>query len=375
MRILMVNLPFAGHTNPTLPLAKALAAAGHEVTYINAECMRSRIEATGAAFLPYRDYPAEPTEDQKKKDSFRACWDTAMRMKGQVDLLIYEMFFYPGFTLAERLGVPCVRQWSQPAWSVEGWLKRPFRFRMAAQLLDQQIMSEDDRRYMGQNDRSLSGAGMNDRPALNIAYLPEAMQDCRGDFGDDYVFAVLPPTEDAAQDDFLPWAELKRPIVYVSMGSIMSDCGFCRQVVKGLGGRDMTVILNTGRIDPASLGKLPANVRAYAFVPQVQVLRHADVFATHCGMNSANEALAAGVPMVCLPVMNDQIGNAARLVELGVGRRISPFLMSGKKLLAAVQGVWQDEGMRRKAAALKERLRGQQDVATLVKRIEAVMEA
>ena len=27
MRILMVNLPFAGHTNPTLPLAKALVAA------------------------------------------------------------------------------------------------------------------------------------------------------------------------------------------------------------------------------------------------------------------------------------------------------------------------------------------------------------
>lgn len=374
MRILMVNLPFAGHTNPTLPLAKALAAAGHEVSYINAECMRSRIEATGATFLPYRNYPAAPTEDEKKKGSFRACWDTAMRMKGQVDLLIYEMFFYPGFTLAEQLGVPCVRQFSQPAWSVEGWLKRPFRFRMAAQLLDQQIMSGDDRRHMDQVDRSLSGAGMNDRPALNIVYLPEEMQDCRGDFGDDYVF-ILPPAEDAAQDDFLPWAELARPIVYVSMGSIMSDRGFCRQVVKGLGGRDMTVILNTGRIDPASLGTLPANVRAYSFVPQVQVLRHADVFATHCGMNSANEALTAGVPMVCLPVMNDQIGNAARLVELGVGRRVSPFLMSGRKLLAAVQEVWRDEGMRQRAAALKESLRGRQDVTALVKRIEAVMEA
>ena len=105
------------------------------------------------------------------------------------------------------------------------------------------------------------------------------------------------------------------------------------------------------------------------------MLRHADVFATHCGMNSTNEALAASVPMVCLPVMNDQIGNAARLVELGVGRRVSPFLMSGKKLLAAVEAVWQDEGMRQRAAALRESLRGQQDVAALVKRIEAVMEA
>ena len=93
---------------------------------------------------------------------------------------------------------------------------------------------------MGQMDRSLSGAGMNDRPALNIVYLPEEMQDFREDFGDDYVF-LLPAAEDATQVDFLPWADLKRPVVYVSMGSIMSDRGFCRQVVKGLGGREMTV--------------------------------------------------------------------------------------------------------------------------------------
>lgn len=374
MRILMVNLPFAGHTNPTLLLAKSLVDAGHEVTCINAGSMREVMESTGAAFVPYRDFPASPTEDEKKKRSFRACWDTAMAMKGQTDLLIYEMFFYPGFTLAEKLGVPCVRQWSQPAWSVEGWLNRPFRFRMAAQMLEREIMSPEDRQRMGQMDRSLSGAGMNDRPALNIVYLPEEMQDFREDFGEDYVF-VLPAAEDASQADFLPWADLKRPVVYVSMGSIMSDRGFCRQVVKGLGGREMTVILNTGRVDPASLGRLPANVRAYSGVPQMQVLAHADVFATHCGMNSVNEALSAGVPMVCLPVTGDQPGNAARLVELGVGRRVSPYFMSGRKLREAVEAVWQDGEMRQRAAALRERLRSQQDVASLVRRIEEVVQA
>ena len=145
MRILMVNLPFAGHTNPTLPLAEALVRRGHQVTDVNAEAFREKIEATGADFVPYRDYPADPTEEQKKTCSFRACWDTALALKESFDLLIYEMFFYPGFTLAQRLGVPCIRQWSQPAWSVMGWLNRPFRFRLSAQLLDGQIMSAADR--------------------------------------------------------------------------------------------------------------------------------------------------------------------------------------------------------------------------------------
>ena len=371
MRILMVNLPFAGHTNPTLPLAKALVTAGHEVVYVNAECMRSRIEATGAAFVPYRDFPADPTEDEKTKRSFRACWDTAMALTGSFDLLLYEMFFYPGFTLAEKLGAPCVRQWSQPAWSVGTWLNKPFRYRMSAQLLDQQIVSAEDRQHMGQGERSLSGANLGDRPALNIVYLPEEMQDGREDFGEDWVF-LPPPVETPQQEAFLPWEALPRPIVYVSMGSIMSDRGFCRQVVKGMGGRDMTVILNTGRVDPASLGDLPGNVRAYAFVPQMQVLAHADVFATHCGMNSVNEALLQGVPMVCLPVMNDQPGNAARLVELGVGRRVSPYFLSGKKLCVAVEAVAQDADMRERAAALRESLLRQQDLAGLIRRIEEV---
>ena len=371
MRILMVNLPFAGHTNPTLPLAEAFVRRGHQVTYVNAEAFREKIEATGAAFVPYRDYPADPTEEQKKTCSFRACFDTALALTGPFDLLIYEMFFYPGFTLAQRLGVPCVRQWSQPAWSVMGWLNRPFRFRLSAQLLDGQIMSAEDRQHMGQTERSLSGANLNDRPALNIVYLPEEMQDCREDFGDGWVF--LPPAvEEHEQADFLRWDELPRPVVYVSMGSIMSDRGFCKQVVKGLGGKGMTVILNTGRVGPAALGRLPDNVRAYSFVPQTQVLAHADVFVTHCGMNSVNEAIACGVPMVAMPVMNDQPGNAARLVELGAAIRVRSFPSWGKRLYEAVCAAAGDAQMKQRLAELRQSALRQRDMDGLLDRIEAI---
>ncbi len=49
--VLMINVPFAGHTNPTLPLAEALARRGHKVSYINAEEFRGSIEKTGAEFF------------------------------------------------------------------------------------------------------------------------------------------------------------------------------------------------------------------------------------------------------------------------------------------------------------------------------------
>ena len=52
MKLLMVNLPFSGHTNPTLELARQLVKAGHKVSYIHAEEWRHKILATGADFIP-----------------------------------------------------------------------------------------------------------------------------------------------------------------------------------------------------------------------------------------------------------------------------------------------------------------------------------
>ncbi len=102
----MINVPYAGHTNPTLPLAEALVRRGHMVAYINAEEFRGQIEQTGAQFIPYENYPAAPTPQQKKTRCFRAAFDTAVGLNHKFDLLIYEMFFYPGKRIAELLGIP-----------------------------------------------------------------------------------------------------------------------------------------------------------------------------------------------------------------------------------------------------------------------------
>ena len=149
MKILMINLPFSGHTNPTLPLTEELVKRGHSVTYINAEPFRQAIERTGAHFVPYTGFPAKPTEDEKKKLSFTAAFRTAMEMKEHFDLLIYEMFFYPGFEIAKRKGIPCVRQFSQPAWSEKTWNDAPRIFRLSAKLIDMQVFPKKTAQALG----------------------------------------------------------------------------------------------------------------------------------------------------------------------------------------------------------------------------------
>src|SRR5918993_1712892 len=65
------------------------------------------------------------------------------------------------------------------------------------------------------------------------------------------------------------------------------------------------------------------NVHIFNFVPQLQVLKHADVFITHGGLNSIREAIYTEVPMLLCPVHPeyDPIGNAARIAYHQLGLR------------------------------------------------------
>jgi len=142
---------------------------------------------------------------------------------------------------------------------------------------------------------------------------------------------------------------MKPPIVYISLGNIISNKGFCKECIRAFGGKEMSLILNTGRVRPETLGKIPDNIYAYSFVPQIEVLQHADVFLTHCGMNSVNESMSFGVPMVAMPFINDQISNAKRIVELEIGKRVRSFPSSGRQLYKTVKDVCNDEHTRKRS--------------------------
>lgn len=343
--ILMVNVPYAGHTNPTLPLAEMLVRHGHKVFYINAEEFRNKIESTGAVFIPYQNYPSAPTEQQKKTKCFRAAFDTALSLEQQFDLLIYEMLFYPGIKIAEKLEIPCVRQFSQPAWNEKTKINAKWFFKLSCFLIDIQVMGKKNVEHMELVNSSLKRAVVYDKPSLNIVYIPEVFQPDRASFGDDYLFTVPEPKRDVLSEK-IPYEAMKPPIVYISLGSIISNKGFCKECILAFGGKDVSVILNTGKIQPEALGKIPDNIYAYSFVPQPEVLQHTDVFLTHCGMNSVNEAIYYGVPMVAIPFINDQISNAKQIVKLGIGKRVRSFPINGKQLYEAAMAIYGDEKMR-----------------------------
>jgi MGT family glycosyltransferase len=113
------------------------------------------------------------------------------------------------------------------------------------------------------------------------------------------------------------------PLVLVATSSIYQDqADLLRRVATALGGLPVRGLITTGRgIDPADV-PAPANVRVVRAAPHGAVLTETAVAVTHAGHGSVLKALAAGVPLVCVPMGRDQKDNTVRVLRLGAGVRV-----------------------------------------------------
>ena len=100
------------------------------------------------------------------------------------------------------------------------------------------------------------------------------------------------------------------------------------------------VLVTVGRhADPAELGALPPNVHVERWVAQASVMPHAAAMVAHGGAGTTLAALAAGVPLVMLPLSADQPINARHVAELGAGVALDGGATGVARLAEAVARV------------------------------------
>ena len=118
--------------------------------------------------------------------------------------------------------------------------------------------------------------------------------------------------------------EGRRPIVYCSLGSYLTDVEFLRRVLGVFRERgEWHLVLGLGGMAAAQeLGDVPDNATVLEWAPQLDVLSVADVAIIHGGSSSVHECIANAVPMLVYPPSRrdlDQHGNAARVEAAGLG--------------------------------------------------------
>ena len=143
-----------------------------------------------------------------------------------------------------------------------------------------------------------------------------------------------------------PWQQLTgKPIVYASMGTLQNGLvDIFRSITQAaIGLKELQFVLAVGgQLDPKQLGDVSANVLVVNHAPQIEILKRSSLCITHAGLNTVLESLSSGVPMLALPITNDQPGVAARIANKKVGVVISPDQATPENFVTAIKRVLGD---------------------------------
>lgn len=399
MNLLLITAPYTGHIYPTLNVVRELTSRGHRVTWLTHEDRREAVEATGATFIPYGDYDMYHILPEG--------FARGLEIGANYDALLYDFFFYVGRVLGEqRLCKPTVRLCASIAMNYH-IAQRQIGDRDGIFIpLYSRFMRTLGTKHITRHNASEVTEWVYEisecYPGFSVVYNPEWFQPERLSF--DHRFAFVGPTFDTAPvtDSVLSADETvagdavehtstgtysdlsartvlehilafsNKPLVYFSLGTVAPKTAkFAIRCMHALAQEDLHVVVTCGKsYDIAQLGAVPANCQVFSFVPQRAVLEHTSVFVTHGGMGSVNEAMAAGVPMVCMPVGSDQYEDSRRVCELGMGQMLYRKTATAEQLRDAVLQTLADKSAAAKARECASKLANNNGAAKAADAIE-----
>lgn len=336
-RVVFFCIPAWGHTNPTVEVVRELVRRGHAVHYYTFEPFREKLTAAGAEVTLCDPFLPPPPKDLERKvgRDFAALMEMAADVtlaleekvcrelvEFQPDVIVSDSVCFWGKLFAGKLGIPYVCSCTTFAFNqYTARLMRPSCPEIVRSILG---MGRVNRKMVllrrhGYPVEKLTDLIQNDNDTDTIVYTSREFQPMAETFSQRYAF-VGPSVAEPAADN----AEKHRPLVYISLGTVMNlQLDFYRNCIRALSRENMDVVMSVGTEETLeALGRLPPNFQAAARVDQMGILSRADVFVTHCGMNSANEAIWCGVPTVLFPQQSEEGAVAARMEELGLGLRL-----------------------------------------------------
>lgn len=145
-------------------------------------------------------------------------------------------------------------------------------------------------------------------------------------------------------------------LIYISLGTVFNQATeFYKLCFEAFGDSEQTVVMSIGqRTQKPALGKIPKNFIVENYVPQTEVLKEADLFITHGGMNSANEGLYYGVPLLVIPQSADQPMVAHQVVTIGAGKKLQMENLRVSQLREAAEAIMKQPSFRQQVKKISE---------------------
>jgi UDP:flavonoid glycosyltransferase YjiC (YdhE family) len=378
MRVLFASTEGSGHFNPLVPFIEAFAGRGDEVLVV---VPPKRAESAAVLGHPYRigdqppadevaaifkRFPNAPRSEAAvlmNREVFGRLCTAAMLpaveaacREWQPDLVLREPCEYSSAVAAGRLGIPhaqiaiSLAEIESGAIDLVAPALEPYGEHIAGELHASPYLT----RFPASLDPSPFAATHRFREAAE----PRA--------------TALPDW----------WEGSDAPLVYVTFGSVtgglrVGTAAF-RTALAAVDGLPARVLLTVGRATNVSaLGPIPPNVHVEAWVPQADVLDSAALVVCHGGSGTTFGALAAGVPLVVVPLFADQPANARLVSAAGAGLVVTPTAGEAGAMgvpgpedvtlvRAAIESVLADSSYRAAAERLSAEMRAMPTVDELI---------
>jgi MGT family glycosyltransferase len=407
-----------GAVAPELGVARRLISRGHEVRVIADPTLRDEALGIGAEFAPWVAAPhrtgTDPAEDLVKDWEVRSPFEGLRRMRDRLiggpagrgasdtaeqiaayspDALVADYFLFGAMIAAQGAGLPLAALmpniWALP---VRGVPPIAAGFPLAKGPLGR----ARDAALVALVNRVFA-KGLPSLNATRAAYgLPPLTSFYDQVLTADRILVLTSPAFDYAapfvpanaryvgpildepgwaEPRTHPWTDDEQPLVLVGLSSTFQDqATLLRRIIDALSTLPVRAVVTTGpAVDPAGL-VASSNVRVVRSAPHGPLIAVAAAVVTHCGHGTTLKSLAAGVPMVCIPMGRDQDDTAARVVHHGAGIRLSPNASAGT-IRAAVTTVLEREEYRAAARKLATAITDERGPSTLMTELESLARA
>ncbi|OOM72703.1 macrolide family glycosyltransferase [Clostridium sp. BL-8] len=344
---LFINMLGHGHINPTIGIVKELINSGEHVTYIAGEEFRDKIEKTGAKFIGHRNsfnvsnfincgLDLESNEGLLNAlNTFKEIVEVVFNSNEKYDYVIYDSSFILGEEIGKALNIPTITSTTTFAINkelIENVFNSPLsdelkrRFQGFKPKMKEILNSSTYKNFISELKEKYNinfpdfSNRFTKRGMINLVYTSRYFQPYGDNFDESYKF-IGPSIISRNEDINIDLKNDNQKIVYISLGTIFNNSiDFYENCFKAFSNMDVKVVMSVGKTtDITSLSYIPSNFIVRNYVPQLEILKHSDVFITHGGMNSTNEGLYYDIPLILIPQSVDQPFVANRVAELGAG--------------------------------------------------------
>ncbi|MDQ2948797.1 MAG: glycosyl transferase family 1 [Acidobacteriota bacterium] len=368
--------PVSGHLDPLAAVGRALLRRGHRVTVFQVRDLEAKVRSHTLEFASVGDddFPGGTLQTSVAKLSALkgtaslkyaiecACAiSTAILKDGPgvvgraaVDVLLVDQNEPAGATVAEHLKLPFLSACTSLPLNREPLIPPPFvawfysrslfaRLRNAAGYAVSDRFIAPIQRLLNQY-RSQWGLSRLKSPDDSFSQFAQIAQVPR-EF--DFPRAALPRNfhylgpwfDDHSSQVPFPFEKLDgRPLIYGSIGTLQQEQSHLfRIMAEACLNLNAQLVLSLGHPGTQATHNLPGEPLVVSYAPQIELLKRAALTITHSGMNTTQQSLYYGVPMVAIPLAHDQPAIASRLARIGAGIVISPSKLTVPRLRTAIQ--------------------------------------